>query len=260
MKTKRKRRGEGPGDDGAPTWMITYSDLMTLLLVFFVLLFSFSVIDVIKLQRFLTSFRGVGILEGATAVLDQAEPPPDMNGEIFEIPLDAEAAAHARQMMETYQAIQDFLAENGLEDVVEVRYEEGGVALDIKERILFDSGKADLKPEARLVLDKVADLLAELPNNIRVEGHTDNRPINTPEFPSNWELSAARAIRVVRYFIDRHGLEPSRFTAVGHGEYRPLLPNTSPENMAQNRRVVILIGSRNPGGTLTESEVYTSGP
>ncbi|MGB9860089.1 MAG: OmpA family protein [Moorellaceae bacterium] len=255
---KRKRNKENQ-EEGAPTWMITYSDLMTQLVVFFVLIFSFSVINQQKFQRFLASFQGVGILESGVGILAQAEPTPERNQEALELPLDTEALAQAREMMETYQSIKSFLAESGLEDMVEVRYEEGGVALDIKERILFDSGKADLKPEAMLVLDKLATLLAKLPNNIRVEGHTDNRPINTQEFPSNWELSAARAIRVVRYFIDKHKLEPSRFTAVGHGEYHPLVPNDSPEHMAQNRRVVILIGSRQVHYQVPGSEVYISG-
>lgn len=223
--------------------MTTYSDMVTLLLVFFVLLFSFSVINVVKFQRFLASFQGVGILERGTDILQETEPTPNPYAEAEPNFIDPAALAQAREMMETYQSLQNFLAQNGLEDMVEVRYEEGGVALDIKERILFDSGKADLKPEAMVVLDKLATFLDKLPNSIRVEGHTDNRPINTPEFPSNWELSAARAIRVIRYFIEKHGLEPARFTAVGHGEYRPLVPNDSPENMAQNRRVVILLGA-----------------
>lgn len=223
--------------------MTTYSDMVTLLLVFFVLLFSFSVINVVKFQRFLASFQGIGILERGTDILQETEPTPNPYAEAEPNFIDPAALAQAREIMETYQSVQNFLAQNGLEDMVEVRYEEGGVALDIKERILFDSGKADLKPEAMVVLDKLATFLDKLPNSIRVEGHTDNRPINTPEFPSNWELSAARAIRVIRYFIEKHGLEPARFTAVGHGEYRPLVPNDSPENMAQNRRVVILLGA-----------------
>lgn len=224
--------------------MITYSDLMTQLVVFFVLIFSFSVLNVQKFQRFLASFQGMGVLDGGVAILEQGEPSPNTGQNPMAMPLENEALTLAREMMETYQSVQNFLAQNGLEDTVELRYEEGGVALDIKERILFDSGKADLKPEAMQVLDKLAGLLSQLPNTIKVEGHTDNRPINTPEFPSNWELSAARAIRVVRYFIERHRMDPARFTAVGYGEYRPLVPNDSPEHMAQNRRVVILIGSK----------------
>ncbi|MGB9660806.1 MAG: OmpA family protein [Moorellaceae bacterium] len=240
----KKRRGGEEQQEGAPTWMITYSDLMTQLVVFFVLIFSFSVLNVQKFQRFLASFQGTSILDAGVSILEQGEPSPNTGQNPMAMPLENEALALAREMMETYQSVQNFLAQNGLEDTVELRYEEGGVALDIKERILFDSGKADLKPEAMQVLDKLAGLLSQLPNTIKVEGHTDNRPINTPEFPSNWELSAARAIRVVRYFIERHRMDPARFTAVGYGEYRPLVPNDSPEHMAQNRRVVILIGSK----------------
>jgi len=244
MLARRRRKTE---EEGAPAWMTTYSDLMTLVLVFFVLLFSFSSMDRVKFQRFLASYQGMGILSGGVSSIVETEPAPEDYPQI-DYP-EANALAQAREMMATYQTVKDFLAQNGLEAVVEVRYEERGIALDIKEGILFDSGKADLKPEARNLLDKLYGLFSQLPNDIRVEGYTDNRPIRTVEFPSNWELSTARACRVIRYFIERHDLAPERFVAVGYGEYRPLFPNDTPEHMAENRRVVLLIGmtNNNPG-------------
>ncbi|MDN5346755.1 MAG: chemotaxis protein MotB [Clostridia bacterium] len=246
---ERKKRRE---EDGAPTWMTTYSDLMTLLLVFFVLLFSFSQIDIQKFRRFILSYQGRGILDRGTAPLAEPEPLPRQFPEGVNV---ESGSGQADQLLETYTQVREFLKANNMEDQVEVTYQRGGVALDIKERILFDSGKADLKPEAKNLLDKLAGLLRSLPNDIRVEGHTDSRPIHTVEFPTNWELSAARAARVVRYFTEEHGLDPRRFMAVGYGEFHPLVPNTSPENMALNRRVILLItaGSTPAGG---EREVY----
>ena len=111
----------------------------------------------------------------------------------------------------------------------------------LADRVLFDLGKADLRPDARRVLDALAGVLAELPNPVRVEGHTDDLPINNERFPSNWELSTARATTVVRYFIEHHGMDPRRFSAAGYGEYHPLVPNTSAANRQKNRRVDVVI-------------------
>ncbi|APC07902.1 OmpA family protein [Neomoorella thermoacetica] len=246
-------------EEGAPTWMITYSDLMTQLVVFFVLLFSFSVINQQKFQQFIASYQGMGILDGGVSPIVETEPAPSNYPENLQTPEAAAALARAQEMMQTYQTVKNFLTENGLESEVEVRYEDRGIALDIKERILFDSGRADLKPEARQLLDKLSGLLSRLPNEVKVEGYTDNRPIHTVQFPTNWELSTARAARVVRYFIEEHHLQPDRFMAIGYGEYHPLYPNDSPEHMAENRRVVLLLGvtssQQNQG-----KEVYKNAP
>ncbi|MDK2820378.1 MAG: chemotaxis protein MotB [Clostridia bacterium] len=229
-------------EDNSNEWMTTFSDLMTLLLVFFVLLFSFSVINRVKFEQFLASYQGIGILENSASIVDEDTVTPDNQN--FESAEAAAALAHAQELMETFQIVENFLAENGLDDMVQVRYEQRGIALDIKEKILFDSGKADLKPEAKKLLNKLSELLLEIDNEIRVEGYTDNRPIHTLLFPTNWELSTTRAVRVIRYFVENFDLNPERFEAVGYGEYRPLYPNDTPEHMAENRRVVLLLGAK----------------
>jgi len=109
---------------------------------------------------------------------------------------------------------------------------------------LFDPGKDELKPEAYEALNLVASQLAGLPNPLRVEGHTDNIPINTPRFPSNWELSASRAITVVRYLIDKFGIPPAKLSALGYGEFRPIAENDTPEGRALNLRVEIVVLSQ----------------
>lgn len=243
------RKREKKGEMGAGEWLLTYSDMITLVLVFFVLLYSFSNLDVQKFRAFVTSFQGVGVLSFGPSAMQELAPQrgtqietkgPEIGPEEMQQLLEAERILQVKAT-QVYEEVQSFLKEMGLEKEVGVRLEERGVALDIKERVLFDTGKADLKPEAINVLNKLTTLFTRLPYNITIEGHTDSRPINTLEFPSNWELSSARAARVVRYFTEQRGLDPKRFAAVGFGEFRPVAPNTSAENMAQNRRVVMAI-------------------
>jgi len=170
--------------------------------------------------------------------------PESTSSEAFE---DEAALGEGAQsnLKEIYNMTVSYLREHGLSDQVEVGYRQRGIALEIKERILFDSGKAVLKPEARQLLDRLSGLFKKLPNQISVEGHTDNRPIQTAQYPTNWELSVDRAAKVVRYLTEERGLDPRKFVAVGFGEYQPVLPNTSPENQAQNRRVVLVITTQN---------------
>ncbi|HHW08104.1 MAG TPA: OmpA family protein [Clostridia bacterium] len=235
---KRRSQGELPG---SPHWMTTFSDMMTLILVFFVLLFSLSVVDTIKFQAFLASFQGVGVLDWGEKPMEEVQPETITPIQDLSSGRDPLPPAPDYTLMEVYEMVQQTLAEAGLDDQVGLRYEEAGVALDIPDKVLFDTAKADLKPEAQAVLDPLADLFRRLPFQVHVEGHTDSRPISTREFPSNWELSGARASRVIRYYIDTHHLDPHKFVAIGYGEYRPVAPNDTEENMQLNRRVVMVI-------------------
>lgn len=240
MRMRRRKDNE----EGSPRWMTTYSDLVTQLLIFFVMLYSFSVIDIQKFQAFLASFQGAGILEQGPSPMQEAVPPTSTISppEGTELPNPSEITPE-QNFFEVYQNVVAFLEESGLSDKVEVEFVERGVLLRIPENLLFETGKADLGPKAVELLDKLTPLFEELPYVISVEGHTDPRPINTVEFPTNWELSTARAARVVRYFTENKGLEPHRFVAIGYGPYHPLVDNNNLENMALNRRVEILINS-----------------
>ncbi|MFA5536014.1 MAG: flagellar motor protein MotB [Bacillota bacterium] len=234
MARTRRPKSETPG---SPLWMTTFSDLMTLILVFFVLLFSMSAIDIVKFQSFLAYFQGAGVLEWGEMPLEEILPDP--NTPDHDMP-----PAPDYNLMEVFEMVEETLAEAGLEDRVFLRYEEAGVALDIQDRVLFDTAKADLRPQAREILDPLATLFQKLPFQIHVEGHTDSRKISSIVFPSNWELSGARASSVIRYFIDNHQLDPYRFAAVGYGEYKPVAPNDSEANMQLNRRVVMVIRAK----------------
>ncbi len=241
IKMLHRRKKEKQIDKGAPKWMVTFSDLMTLILVFFILLFSMSAVDAQKFRAISESFQQRQIFDFLSSAIEfenpsngdgNAEQALDGNNEFEPKPDEMEALL---------KEVQDFLKNNQLTDVISATRDDRGVVLVLQERTLFETGEAELLPEAIPFLSKVGTLLESIPNLVRVEGHTDSRPISTFRYPSNWELSAARASSVIRYLIDTYELDPARFISVGYGDTRPAVPNTSVENMQENRRVVIVI-------------------
>lgn len=217
--------------------MTIYGDMVTLLLAFFVLLYSFSVIDILKFQQIMSSIQ-VSFL-GEQGIMEMAIEPT--RGEIVDLAVDHKF----EDVLVTYQVVKEYLREEGLEGLIKTRIEERGVVLEIQDQILFDSGRAEIRGEAEELLRKVAGIIARVPNQIIVEGHTDNVPINTAQFPSNWELSVARAVRVVRFFSERQQLPAKRFVASGYGEYQPVATNVTVAGRAKNRRVNIIISELN---------------
>jgi chemotaxis protein MotB len=133
-----------------------------------------------------------------------------------------------------------------MEDDVEISFSQEGLVMRLAEHALFDLGVASLSATAMPLLDKIGAIISRIPYSVRIEGHTDNLPISTVMFPSNWELSTARAVNVLRYLIKTHNISPSRLSAEGCGEYQPLYPNDTPEHRAQNRRVEIIFVKNNP--------------
>ncbi|MGC8783716.1 MAG: OmpA/MotB family protein [Armatimonadota bacterium] len=206
-------------------WLITYADMITLLVALFIMLYSMSAVNQEKFgalaQSMRREFQALPEHNGGKIV---------GTGQIVD-PLEQQASQ-----------LQQFLQKTGLQAQVRVRHEERGMVISLlSDGTLFDLGSADLKPSARQVLDQVAQVLRAVPNPVLIEGHTDNLPIRTPQYPSNWELSAARAARVLRYLVQKGGIPAHRLIAVGYADTRPLVPNNSPSNRAQNRRVDIAI-------------------
>lgn len=215
--------------------MTTYGDLITQILIFFVLLFSFSSVDRDKFNAAMLSLQGsLGIIEGGMTLEkgDFIE-----GGEIGELMISAQ---EQREFESLQGKVEQIIAGDNLNGI-QVNLDERGLLIRFVEGVLFDSGKADIKNEAKAILDKLAPLLIETHKHIRIEGHTDNLPINTREFPSNWELSTCRAVNVVKYMIEKHNFSPYILSAAGYGEYRPIAPNDSAKNRALNRRVDIII-------------------
>ncbi len=244
---QRKKKSEGP--QGSPHWMTTYSDMVTLLLTFFILLYTMSVIDIERFQTVIISIQTSFL--GETGIMDQTPDPYEPTGEALshEEGVFAEAALveQIREAEEVMEEVQAFLEEMGLEAEVELGLDERGVVMELPDYIFFERAKADLIPEARKMLDKFSELFRRLDRNLIIEGHTCNLPMNVPEFPTNWELSVIRSVRVTRYLTEEQNLDPHRLTATGYGEYRPLESNETPEGRSRNRRVTIVISIHDPG-------------
>ncbi|MFY9187849.1 MAG: OmpA family protein [bacterium] len=233
---RRRRNNRELSLPTAAGWMTTYADLVTNMLCLFVLLFAFSQVDVARFQEVIISVQGAfGVLQGGSSLTPEALP----GGAGDDITLQWQA--EQRRLEEIMGEIQQYVDSSELENKVQVWLDERGLMIRFLDTTLFDLGQANLKPEAQVILDNVAQILVTVPNRIRVEGHTDDLPINTYRFPSNWELSTTRATTVVKYFLEQYGLPPTQFSAAGYGEWYPVAPNDTAPNRAQNRRVDIVI-------------------
>ncbi|MCS7228996.1 MAG: OmpA family protein [Candidatus Kryptonium sp.] len=235
----RRKKTHHEEHENLERWLITYADLITLLLGLFVVLYSMSQIDLNKYQQWISAFSqlfgGGGVLSGGKGVLVTPMPPSSAT--------DGSTTQTSQKKLEVQ--INAILSSNIQSKKVIVTTSPEGLTIHLLERLLFESGSADLKPEAMTVLDTLAEILKFLPNKIRIEGHTDNRPIRSARFPSNWHLSVERALNTAYYLINK-GVSPERISIAGYSEYRPIAPNDTEENRAKNRRVdIVIISSQN---------------
>lgn len=233
-RSRGRTQGSAAEPQGEARWLITFNDLMTLLLTFFVLLFALSSMDNRRtehIQKGLQSALGVlqkGGMSKVNIVPQLAEAPGQREGA---------APEHPGHQVSVPDLVKGLEAEPG----VGVSYTAQRVVIVLKDAILFPSGSAEVNATACAVLDKVAEVLRQFSDPVVVEGHTDNVPISTERYPSNWELSAARAVGVVKYFVERAAIAPQRVGAAGYGASRPLVSNDTPEDRAKNRRVEIVL-------------------
>jgi len=231
---------EDEGGGGAPGWMVTFGDMMSLLLTFFVLLLSYSTMDITKFQMVLKSIR-VGFGEMSTTAIVEPTTPQFGSETEKESSTDEESNFLAMKLEEV-------IDQADVSSAVELTREEAGILLRIRGNIVFTPGSAEFRPESFQFLREIGGLLREFPHHVLVKGHTDDSPLPTgSQFPSNWELSAARASAVVRYLVDQSGLAPTRFAAVGFGDTRPIVENDGPEGRARNRRVEFLLVNQELG-------------
>ena len=250
----RKRRVEEP--ENHDRWLVSYADFITLLFAFFVVMYAISSVNEGKykvLSNSLTNaFKNVTAVEGGQpiAVLQGAPPiPPRPLAKADKLPEQQKAEekkTEQRQKMKNVagdimSALQPLVAQGKVRLLETSR----GVTIEINDSILFPAGQAKLQPASISAMLAIAKVLGESDFPITIEGHTDNVPISTPQFPSNWELSAMRATTVLRLFNDG-GVGAERLTAIGYGETRPIETNTTTEGRARNRRVSILIDSNRP--------------
>jgi chemotaxis protein MotB len=231
--------------EGAPMWVVTYGDMMSLLLTFFALMLSFSTINEVKFDAAISSFQdGLGIWPSNAGILPQLV--------LYQNPEKA-VVDDAEDAEEVIEELIQYLQNQGIEDIVEIYNTPSGLRLIISSPLLFESGQAQIRTQFASFLSTIAGTIKEKKfSEIRVEGHTDNIPINTPDFPSNWELSAARAMRVVKFFAFEENLDPSKLSGVGYGEFRPRATNDTNEGRGKNRRVEIFLEF--PRGEITTKE------
>lgn len=236
-----KRKDDGGG--GAPGWLTTFSDLMSLLLTFFILLYSMSTIDVEKFKNITQSLQAVLSGVGSISIIDGGSSSSNISIDdlLDTYNDDIEGLIVPDKVREMYDKVNEYVSHMNLDAKVTVTANKRGVFVDIKEAILFEPGKAELKNSGILVLNELEGLINNFDNELVIEGHTDNIPMKSNLYPSNWELSTARAVTVVRYLSEIENVKPNRLSAVGYGEYRPISPNDTTENRSGNRRVNILI-------------------
>ncbi|PJK17028.1 flagellar motor protein MotB [Chryseomicrobium excrementi] len=264
---KRKKKHDEHIDE---SWLIPYADILTLLLALFIVLFASSQIDQKKFQAVAESFASE--LDGGTGILD-SNSPTDMedDGTSSQIPsiidqeaekddteteagaggesdieIDAEelytAAQDQKELEEMQQAFQQFAEDKGIESRVTTELDDRGLVVKLREGVLYESGSADLNAKAATLAREISKMFeSEVPRTIYIEGHTDNVPTNQSEYPTNWELSSARAINFMKIILENSELDPRKFSATGYGEYRPVAANDTKQGRAENRRVEIVI-------------------
>ncbi|MBI3762809.1 MAG: OmpA family protein [Chloroflexi bacterium] len=232
--------GGGGHGGGGERWLISYADFITLLMVLFVVLYSMGQTDVKRYKQLAEGLRRA--FGGAARIVDPSiaeagggnadtEPAPvTLDGFPQRSPDSLDVAAELTAL----------LTNSGLSNAISVQNNIEGLLLSLSENLLFAPGRADLLPGAYPVLDKIAVMVNQIDNEVRVTAYTDNTPPLDPRYPTNWELSAARSAAIVRYLVER-GLAPERLTAAGRGEYHPLFPNDTAEHRAFNRRAEIVV-------------------
>lgn len=238
MSTKNRRSGSKKFDDSSGGgWEIVYSGFVLILLCFFIMLSSFSTMEESKVMQFVKSFiTAVSIMPGGvkfesgTAVVQDS----------------ANIIDNKEQLAKIWENLEDLADSFDLEDKISLALTREGLVMRLSEHTLFELGAATISEEALPLLKKIGVIISKTSYFIRIEGHTDNLPIHTKMFPSNWELSTARAVNVLRYLIQNHSIDPQRMAAEGFSEYHPLVANDSEENRAKNRRVEIIFIRQEP--------------
>jgi chemotaxis protein MotB len=246
---ENQQPSSGGGDEGkvegAPAWMATFADMVTLLMCFFVLLFAMSSTQQESFKELVESLKSaLGVQQvpeaGTREGLTMHKIPDD--GQKQEEDTDAVDEAGGMVQKELDQIVSDvreLIMFNQLGGMVKVEGDEMGAKITISDVLLFPPGEAEMSRGGLRVMKKIANILSQFQYQIRIEGHTDNTPIHTTKFPSNWELSADRACEVVRFLITQ-GVNPNLMAAVGFAEFRPVATNDTAEGRAENRRVEVI--------------------
>ena len=238
----RKKKHKAHEEHPSEAWLLPYSDLLTLLLALFIVLFAVSQTDQKKVTEMAQAFSSA-FNTGGPSMFDKAGPNMTQN---TEIPDDKEInkayMEENQQLTAVKEALDKYIKENGLDAELNTVLTEDGLMISIKERALFPSGSAELVADSQKIGPVIAGLLGSIKQNVIISGHTDNIPISNAQFPSNWDLSSQRASNFTKFILEQgEHLNPARFSAVGYSEYRPTASNDTEEGRAKNRRVEVLI-------------------
>lgn len=238
-----RRTQEEVPEEGAPGWMVTFADMMSLLLCFFVLLLSFSSMDVAKYEKVLGSLKYAFGVQRTPSDSEFASP-PGISQEMSE-----NLSADQKDILGLVLVLRKLVQQDAdVKDLAVVSSDRTGALLRVQAGAMFDPGSAALKPEAVKIIDKVVTILKERNFSVVIRGHTDSQHIHNAQYPSNWELSAARAAASARLVIERGGVDTNRIKAIGYADSRPLVPNNTEENRAFNRRVEFYFHKPNAEG------------
>lgn len=246
----RKRKGHEEEHENSERWLVTYADMLTVLMALFIVMFALSVVDKAKFEKFKEGLNGdlgngASLLEGGPGLQQAGDTPIDLESAITalnEKQSRQQAAAQEKDDLErARQTILQALVAKHMEDKVRFKLDERGLVVTVvTDDLLFALGSATLRPQGNAVLDAIAPALKVLPNQVTVEGHTDDLPISG-RFASNWELSTERATSVLRYLLDTHSVQAQRLSAAGYADQRPLTPNISGAARSANRRVEVIV-------------------
>ncbi|EES71274.1 MULTISPECIES: flagellar motor protein MotB [Paenibacillus] len=250
--SKKNKKHQDHEEHADESWLLPYSDLMTLMLALFIVLYGMSTVDAMKFQEMSEAFKSV--LTGGTSVLDQNAMISNNKTSLSEIEtpkstqdgLMTKKNELKRQEQQNLEALKKqldtYIKENGLTDDLETKLNQSQLMITISDKALFASGEAVVKPEARQLAKAISNMLQQFPDyEVIVSGHTDNVPISTYEFPSNWDLSSVRALNFMKILLLNTNLDPKKFSAIGYGEYHPVASNDTAAGRAQNRRVEVSI-------------------
>ncbi len=227
------------GHGGSERWLITYADMITLLMVFFIVMYSMANTDLKKFAQVAESMQiafhvfGVGASKGG--VLDRKG--DTGNGSS----LFGNLSPRQRDFVSVSADMSAFAAQAGIEGQISVNMNIEGIIISLSDALAFEPGSAELRPEATQTLHEIAKVLQTTDNRVRIEGHTDNVPTNSPLYPTNWELSTQRAVSIVRYLLEHEGIAAQRLSAAGYAEFKPVAENDNRGNRALNRRADIVI-------------------
>jgi chemotaxis protein MotB len=266
----RRKKVQHEEEGGSERWLVSYADFITLLFAFFTTLYAISTVDAQKMGKMVTSMRAEfdsGVFDSGNKNLSLSQGSGGASSSSREVLQSLTPGNGISTQARAFRGMEDLKGTgskktvlNGEKDlgglkkslettmgfniskgIVRVYLEPRGLIISLGEKGIFDSGSDQIKPEGKVLLDELATSLVSVGNYIRVEGHTDNVPINNPRFPSNWELSTARATVVVCHMIQTYRLSPAMLSAAGYAENRPIASNDTLEGKARNRRVDLIV-------------------